>query len=334
MNMNQWALSPEEAAILGVSAGEGLYNTTPDQIKTAQADRERLISQNEFARQQALSQLAGLDKSNGLQKELMYQNAGKAGTQSLQDSLDTEAFRNQLNEAQDLFDQSAESTNIVGSGQKKVSRGNWSGKRTQTYGAQIEGNVKNLLNEAGYDIDTMKPEVRESILKNKEALAAMFANRGTPLTNEQGMEITPNNAQALSDYLGATNTTKDTSQNAWEEGGVKTGAGAAAGASIGGAFGGVWAPVGAVIGGALGSVVGQNSTLSNIVGNMGGGRMSDSAMRSYGSAIAKQNALEDFKKKYTNYLQGQGFENRANVVNSSETNARTQALRDLLSRKG
>lgn len=365
MNMNQWMLSPEEAAVLGISSGEGLYNTTPDQIKTAQADRERLISQNEFARQQALAQLAGLDLSKGLQKELKYTNRDKAGTQSLQDSLDTEAFRNQLNEAQNLFKQSAEGADLTGTGSKKVSRGNAFGKKTKTYNAQIGGNVADMLRQAGYDVGQEGTSQAKSILGNQEDLQKLFSARGNPLTNQP----IASNQQALGNYLGATNTNRDSEYNIGGnniEGGV---AGGVAGSQVGGPVGGA---VGAFIGASLGSnsvdpyqhvsdtmneldqkygikglgavgkgiedvrsVAGKAVTpiLGKGIGGMIGG-IDTGAMKAYGDAIAKQGALEDLKNKYTNYLQGQGFENRANIVDTGATQARAQALRDLLSRKG
>jgi hypothetical protein len=307
----QWELSPEEAAILGISSGEGLYNTSQENIKTTAADEEKLITQNEFARQQALSQLAGLDTSNALQKELKYKDQAKAGTQDLTKSLDTESFRNLLNEAQQGFKESAEGANLTGTGMKKVSRGNWSGKRTKTYHASESGNVADMLRQAGYDVGATG-EGTKSLLSDKDALA---------------------------NYLGATSTNRADSGSMYAEGAARTAQGAATGAAIGTAVGGgvLSAPaagIGTGIGAIVGSVIGPNSSLSNVVGDLSGGRMSSSAMAKVGMGTAKAKAIEDLENKYKAYLQGQGFENRANIADTETTRARTAALNQLLQRKG
>jgi hypothetical protein len=311
MNMNQWALSPEEAAVLGISSGEGLYNIGQGDIRTVAADREKLITQNEFARQQALSQLAGLDLSKGLQKELKYKDQSKAGTQDLTKSLDTESFRNLLNESQKGFKESAEGANLTGTGMKKVSRGNWSGTRTKTYHASESGNVADMLRQAGYDVGATG-EGTKSLLSDKDALA---------------------------NYLGATSTNRADSGSMYAEGAARTAQGAATGAAIGTAVGGgvLSAPaagIGTGIGAIVGSVIGPNSSLSNVVGDLSGGRMSSSAMAKVGMGTAKAKAIEDLENKYKAYLQGQGFENRANIADTETTRARTAALNQLLQRKG
>lgn len=307
MSMKQLRLSPEEAAILGVSSGEGFYNELPTLIKDVNAERSRLITKDEFARQQALAQLAGTDISRALQKDLMYTDAEKAGSQTLSSSLDTQAIRNALNEAQTKFKESAEAANLTGSGKKKVSRGNWAGTRTKTYTASQEGNVADMLRQAGYDVSAESPEAAKSLLTDKEALA---------------------------NYLGATDTSRGDSGSMWAEGAARTGTGAAIGAALGSYVPVIGTGVGAAIGSMYGSILGGNSTLSNVVGNLGGGRMSDSAMAEVGKGTAKELAIKDLYNKYNKYLAGQGFENRANIVDSDITSARSAALQDLLRRQG
>lgn len=148
MNMNQWVLSPEEAAILGVRAGEGLYNIRPEDIRTAQAERARLITKDELSRQLALAQLAEQDVARQLQKDLLYTDLEKAGTQDLRSSLDTESFRRLLDETEQQFRKQAESANIIGEGSKKHKS---TGKR---YYAQETANIADLLKKAGYDFTT------------------------------------------------------------------------------------------------------------------------------------------------------------------------------------
>jgi hypothetical protein len=307
MNMGQLSLTPEEAAVLGISSGEGLYNIGQDLIQDVNAERGRLITKDQFARQQALARLAGLDTSKALQKDLMYTDAEKAGTQTLASSLNTEAIRNALNEAQQKFKESAESAELTGVGKKKVSRGNWSGKRTKTYYADQSGNVADMLRQAGYDVSAESPEAIKSILSDKDALA---------------------------NYLGATSTSRDDTGSMYAEGAKRTAGGAAAGAAIGSYIPVVGTGVGAGIGAALGSAFGDNSTLSNVVGDLTGGRMSSSAMAKVGKGTAKELAIKDLEKKYKAYLAGQGFGNRANIGTTEATSARSAALQDLLRRQG
>jgi hypothetical protein len=353
-NLNALNLSPEEAAVLGISSGEGIYNLGQGLIQDVAAERGRLITKDELARQQALARLAGTDLSKALQKELLYSDMEKAGTQNLQSSLNTEAIRNALNEAQQKFKESAESAELTGVGEKKVSRGNLLGKKTSTYSANVEGNVADMLRQAGYDVSSLEPEQAKSLLSNKDL---------------------------LDKYLKATSTSRAEEANI----GGKTLEGTAAGASTGAAIGAgaPGAAIGAAIGGTLGAntldpfqatsdlykelesklgikglgAVGQgvedirsgaggiisgagNIAGTNVVGDIfrgiGGvvGGINTGAMKAYGSAKAKELAIKDLENKYKAYLAGQGFENRANIVNTDATAARTAALQELLRRQG
>jgi hypothetical protein len=360
MNQNQWALSAEEAAILGVGAGEGLYNIRPEDIRTAEAERGRLITKDELSRQLALQQLAGADVSRELQKDLMYSDLEKAGTQDLSKSLDVESFRRLLDESQAGFKTAAEGANITGTGSKKVSRGNAFGKKTKTYGATVGGNVADMLRQAGYDVGAEGAEGVKSLLSDKDLL-----NR----------------------YLGATSTNRDTQEGIGGSTLEGTAAGASTGAAIGSVVPVVGTGIGAAIGAGVGSMIGGNtidplqrysdlakemeeklgikglgaagqavqdvrSGAGNIIsgaGNIAGknivgdvfrgiggavGGINTGAMKAYGDAIAKQGAIEDLQKKYAQFLQGQGFENRANIVDTESTRARTAALQNLLRRQG
>lgn len=360
MNMNQWALSPEEAAVLGVSAGEGLYNIGQGDIRTVAADREKLITQNEFARQQALSQLAGLDLSKGLQKELKYKDQSKAGTQDLTKSLDTESFRNLLNEAQQGFKESAEGANLTGTGSKKVSRGNLLGKKTSTYHATAGGNVADMLRQGGYDVGAEGSEAR-SLLSDKD----MLANYLDATRNNTAMEANIGGSTLEGTATGAST---GASIGYTAGGGVGAGVGAAVGAAVGGLAGSntldpvqatsdfykdLESKLGIKGAGAIGQGIqdARSVLASPITGlaNMGGssvvgdvfrgiagtvGGINTGAMKEFGDAIAKQKAREDLQRKYASYLKGQGFENRANIADTETTRARTAALNQLLQRKG
>ena len=357
----QWQLSAEEAAILGVGAGEGLYNIRPEDIRTTQADRAKLITRNEFARQQALAQLAERDISRELQKDLAYTDMEKAGTQDLASSLDVESFRRLLDESQAGFKTAAQEADITGTGKKKVSRGNWAGKKTKTYHASVGGNVADMLREAGYDVGA-EGEGTRSLLTDRDLL-----NR----------------------YLGATSTNRDVEANIGGSALEGTVAGAGTGASIGTAIKpGIGTGVGAAIGATVGGLAGANTLdatqyytdlakemedklgikglgaagqavqdvrqgAGNVYGEtygkaldlLGLGDVSKGikgmisgidtgAMKAYGSAIAKENAIKDLQNKYAQFLQGQGFENRANIVDTEATRARAAALQNLLRRQG
>jgi hypothetical protein len=146
MNLDQVQLSPEEAAILGIQSGEGLYGAGADVIKQGKAVREKLVSKDEVARQQALAQLAALDAAGLLSTDVKY-GMDKAGTQSILDSLDTAATRRQLNELEKGFRDTAENMNITGEGSKKNKT---SGKR---YYATETANLADVLGKAGYNFD-------------------------------------------------------------------------------------------------------------------------------------------------------------------------------------
>ena len=356
----QWELSAEEAAVLGIGAGEGLYNIRPEDIKAAEAQRSKLITKDELARQQALAQLAGQDVARELQKDLTYTDMEKAGTQDLASSLDVESFRRLLNESQQGFKTAAEGATLTGTGEKKVSRGNLAGKKTKTYGASVEGNVADMLRQAGYDVGAEGEGVK-SLLSDKDL---------------------------LNKYLGATSTNTDIQQGIGGAALEGVGAGASAGASIGSmtGTGPVGAGIGAAIGGAVGGLAGANTldktqlltdlakeldeklgikglgtiatgvqdarskvggAISNVGGSSSGvigsalrgiggaiGGINTGEMKAYGSAIAKDLAIQDLQNKYAQFLQGQGFENRANIVDTEATRARSAALQNLLRRQG
>jgi hypothetical protein len=88
---------------------------------------------------------------------------------------------------------------------------------------------------------------------------------------------------------------------------------------------------GETYGKALGAL-GLGNIASGVKGAISG--IDTGAMKAYGSAKAKQGAIKDLQKKYAQFLKGQGFENRANIVDTESTRARTAALMDLLRRQG
>lgn len=141
-------LSQQEADLLGITAGTGLYNLTPEQIvKTNEAEAARLISKNELSRQLALQQLANLDVSKQLQKNLLYTDLEKAGTQTAADAINKQAISDLLKAEEESFREKAASQDITGYGKKKHKT---TGKK---YYAEETANLKDVLERAGYDFN-------------------------------------------------------------------------------------------------------------------------------------------------------------------------------------
>ena len=91
---NIYNLSEEEAQILGLTPGQGLFGITPESIQAApKATGAELITKNQLAKQLALAQLAELDKLKTLQKNLLYSDLEKAGTKDILSSLDTQKIK-------------------------------------------------------------------------------------------------------------------------------------------------------------------------------------------------------------------------------------------------
>ena len=92
------ALSTEEAGILGLRSGQSLYGLDESAIQQTAMERARNISKDELSRQLALAQLAELDKSKSLQKDLTFTDLEKAGTQNILQSMDLAGVRRNLAE--------------------------------------------------------------------------------------------------------------------------------------------------------------------------------------------------------------------------------------------
>lgn len=139
------SFTEQEADLLGIRSGEGLYNLTPDDlIKTNLAERDRLITKNELSRQLALQQLANLDTSKQLQKDLMYTDLEKAGTQTAADVINKQAIRDVLEAEEKSFADYAKGTELSGEGVKKHRQ---TGKK---YRSKVDANLADVLKEMGY----------------------------------------------------------------------------------------------------------------------------------------------------------------------------------------
>lgn len=141
-------LSQQEADLLGITTGTGLYNLSPEDIvKTNAAEAARLISKNELSRQLALQQLAASDKSKQLQKDLLYTDLEKAGTQTAADVINKQAIKDLLAKEEESFREKAGQQDITGYGMKKHKT---TGKK---YYAEETANLKDVLERAGYKFD-------------------------------------------------------------------------------------------------------------------------------------------------------------------------------------
>lgn len=141
-------LSQQEADLLGITAGTGLYNLSPEDIvQTNAAEANRLISKNELSRQLALQQLSALDTSKQLQKDLLYTDLEKAGTQTAADAINKQAIKDLLVGEENKFKETAAQQDVVGYGKKKHKT---TGKY---YYADETANLKDVLERAGYDFN-------------------------------------------------------------------------------------------------------------------------------------------------------------------------------------
>ena len=82
------------------------------------------------------------------------------------------------------------------------------------------------------------------------------------------------------------------------------------------------------IGNILGSPTG--SQLGDALAGLFGGGSSSKESKSVAASIAR----EDLKRRVQDYLNSQGFSNRAKIASTEETTARSAALQDLLKRQG
>jgi hypothetical protein len=356
-------LNPYEAALLGVSSGEGLYNLGGEAVKIADLDRARMISQDEFARQKALADLAQLDLAKELSTNLKYSDQSLAGTQSAIDALDVAGTRAALNEAEQRFREDAEAANLVGTGRGKASKGNWLQKKTRTASSTIKNNVAKMLEAAGYDMNSeIGQNVAKSILSSEEATSKFLTGAGKKSTVQsngvmQGAAMGAGTGAALGSVVPGVGTALGAA------GGALIGAGLNSGntgevALFGAAAPGLWTDLAAdldqygipVVGAVGKGVEDVRNTAGNVVtgignifggsagsviGNLGSsiGGISGSALQKEAQRRADEAARKNLLQNYQNYLSGQGFTNRIGVSATDPAAVqRLSALQQLLSR--
>lgn len=295
-NKNAAFLNSAEAAILGVQSGEGLYNLGENAIKTRNAEKDRLISKDEQARQAVLAALAGLDQAKTLDTTLKYGNAEKAGTQTAMDALDLESTRKAITEAEKNFQDFATNATLTGHGGKKNKT---SGKY---YSAQESANLRNLLENSGYKFGQQSdtPAGNEELLRNL---------------------VNVSSSKDLSPASGPVSTSLEPVSNSLNN---------ITGQSIfGDVYGGLGDliansnPVSGAIADILGKVAGPGL---NVVGGLFGGGSSSKESKADAAMFARQ----DLERKVQDAISNSGFQNRVNVKNNETTNKRLTALQQLL----
>jgi hypothetical protein len=152
-------LSQLEAEALGVQGGEGLYNILKEQgvdglIKTAAADKNKLIGNDEQAQLARLQSIAELAKDYGVQGSGVnvvnqFGNRDLAGQQTALSALDTENLKKQLQGAEKTFRTDAAGSNISGSGYGTGSSGGWLGVKNAQAWKSLNQNFGDLLNKSG-----------------------------------------------------------------------------------------------------------------------------------------------------------------------------------------
>jgi hypothetical protein len=306
MNLKQVQFSPEEAAILGIQSGEGFYGANADLIKQGTAIRENLVSKNEVVRQQALAQLAALDRLQGadaLSTAVKY-GLDQAGTQSILDSLDTAGTRNELNQLEQRFRDTATGMNVTGEGSKKNKT---SGDR---YYATETANLADVLGRAGYDFNapTRNQVGSREVLANIAGVRQADQDPDTLLGILKGAvapEFRPQDSAGV--YTNDSTLAKKAGYAAADVGSM-----------------GITAGLRALGLDATGALMGG---VDNILGTsiFGGGTSSKES-----KSEAAQIARADLQKKLAEELEGQNFYNRSNIVDNEQSRARTAALQQIL----
>lgn len=342
-----------ESNILGIGSGEGFYNLGADAIKTGVADREKLISKNEQARQAALASLGALDQRGLLSTNLKYGNADLAGTQTALDALDLQGTRAGLNAAEQNFQDFAEGNNLTGVGSKKNKT---NGKRYYSY---ENANLGDTLKNAGYQFGESAASNNIGNADLLAALARVSSGQSTP-TDVNGYVGA---GEAMGEGLspGGNGVARDLVDFGGTSGGINGILGALGEGTVSDAivnhsadavnndvtspaqFGldkvGMgqysnllekYSPTSQLNTLTLGGTGAINKLAGNAINLQNNAIFGGGANTAASKAIAKSGAQIDLQKKIQDSLQSQGFGNRANVVDNDKTVSRLSTLQQLL----
>lgn len=189
-------LSQVEAAVLGVSSGEGLYNLTGEDLfgdgltDRVEADTSKLITTNEqqnLARLHALSNLAQTEDSLYDINNTNYANAENAGTQTAFDALDIEGVRNTLADAEQSFrDTAAEDTVGTGVGRKYYNKSLGRKGRAKATSTKTDTLQNQLADKYDFDSDISREAVDNS--KYLDALSSLTSTQGKDVDTSGGID--------------------------------------------------------------------------------------------------------------------------------------------------
>lgn len=151
-------LSALEAEMLGIKGGEGLYNILSQEggidnlIRTAESNRNQLISrdeQSQLARLQSIAELANDygSQNSGIDFRNQYTDRDLAGTQNALSALDMDNFARVLQGAEKDFRDTTGATNLTGYGRGKATSGGALGSKKKTAETYINQNLGELLKD-------------------------------------------------------------------------------------------------------------------------------------------------------------------------------------------
>lgn len=191
-------LSKEEASILGLTPGAGLYGLTPEMIQASPAaSGSELITKDQLSRQLALAELAKLDTSKGLQKDLMYSDLEKAGTKDILSSLNASSIQKQMLEKQQEMEKAIAEKSVGIS--TRIGSGDYFGNKGYNY--------LDLLKSGGYTDSGVAGLIPEDIARtNLRNIAEGGAYAPTEITQQIPGYI----QRALEKLQGNTNLTQST----------------------------------------------------------------------------------------------------------------------------
>lgn len=351
-----------EAETLGVQSGVGMYRLLSDPQTRKQLisdlDRSGQLSKDQLVTLEQQGQLAELQRLNelsqaygtqgsGLDYRNLYTDADKAGTQTAFDALGLDKFKDYLTEAEKGFrTDAAKDVTGKGKGSAKYKKGWFRGRGKVRKTAYETGNLKDILEDAGYDFKSdptqYVSDANTDILKDIAKIKQHAKGEQVDLTSaENEMDILAGLAgedSALWESLGL-----------GDYGKILTGGGVAGIAAD--ATEGLGKGIQDISGGLENAIFGgNNNTLGNLLtdpANIVGKGIEDigrefgnltsnifgsgkSKARKKAKAKAKKKAIKDLQKKLTKKLNSSGFSNRINVADTQATKERQNKLLDLL----
>ena len=329
-------LSNEEANILGVREGAGIYNllndpSTADGLirATDVADKNQLVSQNEFdqlARLQALTNLA----EGGLGFNNTFTDRSIAGSKTIADSLDTAHFQNQMLQAEKQFrDDAAQKIKAEASSKKSYDKGLFQ-TDTVKQKAKVDTTLQKVLENAGYDF---KQPVGSSLYDpNTNYLKALEQSVNNRYQDQgEGVGLDTITGSSLSGALGG----PDTSFQGMRDAGVEMGQDFSKTAgnladnllNVGGLSPlqlgnlNIGKTIGDIGSGVLGGVKDFSSAL------LGGGK---SEAKAKAKKSAQKKAVKKLEDKVQSAYDKSGVQNRVGIVDNQQTQDRMDALKNIL----